>query len=76
MVPLNGGRAVRITAEMKIDNVVRQYPEIVGVFGRYGVACLGCCAAEIDDIAYGARVHGVNLEQLLRELNETVTVGN
>ena len=65
-----------ITAGMKIDNVVRQYPETVGVFSRYGVGCLGCCAAEYDDIEYGARVHGLNLEQLLRELNETVTVRN
>lgn len=67
---------MRITAEMKIDNVVRRYPETVGVFSRYGVGCLGCSAAEYDDIAYGARVHGLNLEQLLRELNETVTVRN
>ncbi len=65
---------MRITAQMKIDNVVRQYPETVGVFSRYGVGCLGCSAAEYDDIAYGARAHGLNLEQLLRELNETVTV--
>jgi len=67
---------VRITAEMKIESVVRQFPETIGVFSRYGVGCVGCCAAEHDDIAYGARVHGVNLDQLLRELNETVTVRN
>ncbi|PWB76650.1 MAG: disulfide oxidoreductase [Candidatus Methylomirabilota bacterium] len=66
----------RITAEMKIDNVVRQYPETVQVFTRYGVACLGCSAAEYDNIAVSAQVHGVNLDQLLRELNETVAVRN
>lgn len=67
---------MRITAEMKIDNVVRQYPETVQVFNRYGIACLGCSAAEYDNIAVSAQVHGVNLSQLLRELNETVTVRN
>jgi hybrid cluster-associated redox disulfide protein len=67
---------MRITAEMTIDGVVRRYPETAGVFSRYGVGCLGCCAAEHDDIAYGARVHGVDLEQLLQELNEAVTVRN
>jgi hybrid cluster-associated redox disulfide protein len=67
---------MRITAEMKIDNVVRQYPETVQVFSRYAVGCLGCSAAEYDDIAYGAQVHGVNLDQLLRELNETVSLRN
>ncbi|MBZ0160386.1 DUF1858 domain-containing protein [Candidatus Methylomirabilis sp.] len=67
---------MRITAEMKIDNVVRQYPETVQIFNRYGVACMGCSAAEYDNIATSAQVHGVNLDQLLRELNETVTVRN
>lgn len=67
---------MRITAEMKIDNVVRQYPETVRIFNRYGVACLGCSAAEYDNIATSAQVHGVNLDQLLRELNETVTIRN
>ena len=67
---------MRVTAEMKIDNVVRQYPETVEVFSRYGVGGLGCSAIEYDDIARGARVHGVNLDQLLRELNETVSVRN
>ncbi|PTL35559.1 disulfide oxidoreductase [Candidatus Methylomirabilis limnetica] len=67
---------MRITAEMKIDNVVRQYPETVQIFNRYGVACLGCSAAEYDNIATSAQVHGVNLDQLLRELNETVTIRN
>jgi hybrid cluster-associated redox disulfide protein len=67
---------MRITAGMKIDNVVRQYPETVQVFSRYGVGCLGCSGAEYDDIAYGAQVHGVNLDQLLLELNETVSLRN
>ena len=67
---------MRITAEMKIDNVVRQYPETVQVFSRYAVGCLGCSGAEHDDIAHGAQVHGVNLDQLLRELNETVFLRN
>jgi hybrid cluster-associated redox disulfide protein len=67
---------MRITAEMKIDNVVRQYPETVQIFTRYGVACLGCSAAEYDNIAISAQVHGVNLDQLLRELNETVAIRN
>jgi hybrid cluster-associated redox disulfide protein len=67
---------MRVTAEMKIDNVVRQYPETVQVFNRYGIACLGCSAAEYDNIAVSAQVHGVNLNQLLQELNETVAVRN
>ena len=67
---------MRITGEMKIDNVVRQYPETVQVFNRYGIACLACSAAEYDNIAVSAQVHGVNLNQLLQELNETVAVRN
>jgi len=31
-------------------------PETVAVFARYGVGCLGCSAAEYDNIEVGAKV--------------------
>jgi hybrid cluster-associated redox disulfide protein len=60
---------MEITAFMKIEEVVRRYPETIRVFDRYGVACLECCGAEVDSVERGARIHGIDLDQLLRELN-------
>lgn len=67
---------MEITKEMTIEEVVQRYPETVAVFARYGVGCLGCSAAEYDNIEVGAKVHGVNIDQLVRELNEAIGARN
>jgi hybrid cluster-associated redox disulfide protein len=63
---------VEIAAWMKIEEVIRRYPETIPVFSRYGFVCLDCGAAEFDSIERGAIVHGFDLDQVLRELNATV----
>jgi hybrid cluster-associated redox disulfide protein len=60
---------VEISGSMKIEEVIRRYPETIPVFDSYGVACLDCSAAEYDDVEHGAKVHGIDVDQLLRDLN-------
>jgi len=63
---------MRITKDMTIEQVVQQFPETVQVFSRYGVGCVGCSAAQYDDIEQGAVLHGLDAEQLVRELNACI----
>jgi hybrid cluster-associated redox disulfide protein len=63
---------MRITKDMTIEEVVQQFPETVQVFSRHGVGCLGCSAAQYDNIERGAAVHGLDTDQLVRELNACV----
>lgn len=63
---------MRITKEMTIEEVVTRYPETIPVLARYGVGCTACSASQYDDLETGARVHGLDLAQLLAELNATV----
>ncbi|HZX60123.1 MAG TPA: DUF1858 domain-containing protein [Candidatus Methylomirabilis sp.] len=67
---------MRIDKRMKIEYVVQAYPETIPVFTRYGVACLGCSAASYDNIEVGAKVHGIDVDQLLADLNATITARN
>ena len=60
---------MEITGWMKIEEVIRRYPETIAVFDRYGVAFTDCCAAEVDNVERGAIVHGISPEALLRDLN-------
>ena len=60
---------MEITRWMKIEEVVQRYPETIAVFDRYGVACLGCCAAEVDSVERGAKIHGIDVDELVRDLN-------
>lgn len=65
-------KAVVITKDAIIAHVVRDHPETIAVFLRYGLHCIGCAMAQFDTIASGARTHGVNPEYLVRDLNEHI----
>jgi hybrid cluster-associated redox disulfide protein len=60
-----------IRKEMKIEDVLRKYPQTMPVFRRFGIDCAQCQLSEYEDLEHGARVHGIDLEALLRELNES-----
>lgn len=61
-----------IAKKMKIEEVIKKYPETVEVFEKFGIHCIGCIAASFESIEQGAKAHGINPEELVEELNETV----
>lgn len=61
-----------ITRDMTIGQVVQKYPDTVEVFLRHGLFCLGCAAANFEDIEQGAVAHGIDVEALMTDLNEAV----
>ena len=63
-----------IRKEMKIEDVLRKFPQTIPVFRRFGIDCAQCQLSEYEDLAHGARVHGIELEALLRELQDSVSV--
>jgi hybrid cluster-associated redox disulfide protein len=63
---------MQITKDMKIEEVVQQFPETIEVFSRFGVGCLGCSAAQYDNVEQGAAIHGLDPDQLLQELNACI----
>jgi len=58
-----------ITKEMGILDVVQQYPETIEVFSQLGFGCLGCAAARFENLEAGAKVHGVDPDELVAHLN-------
>ena len=62
----------KITKDMTISEVVKKYPQTIEVFFNYGLYCVGCFAADFDTIESGAKVHGVNVEHLLFDLNQKI----
>lgn len=64
----------KITKEMSIGDVLAQYPETAEVFQKYfGQGCFTCPGAKIENIAFGATMHGMDAEVIVRELNETIS---
>ena len=58
-----------ITKDMTIQEIVAKCPAAISVFERYGLGCFVCLAAEFEDLEAGAIVHGVKVDDLLRDLN-------
>ena len=63
-----------ITKGMTIETIIRQYPASRAIFQHFGVPCGECSLAPVDDLATGARIHGIDLAALLAALN-TATAG-
>ncbi len=61
-----------VTKEMGITEVVTKYPNSAKIFMEYGMGCLGCAAAQFENIEQGAKAHGVDAEALVKAINESI----
>ncbi len=62
----------KVTKDMSIIDVVQNYPESLEVFTRYGLGCIGCAAARFENLEAGAKVHGIDPDELVSEINKAI----
>ena len=62
----------KITKEMSIIDIVQTYPETIEVFAKSGMGCIGCAAARFENLEAGAKVHGLDVDALVDELNSII----
>lgn len=61
---------MKITKDMLIGQIIREYPETAGILQSFGMGCVFCPSAAGESIEQAAMVHGLNLEALLEALNK------
>ena len=61
-----------ITREMTIAEIIANYPQTMSVFRSFGLDCMECQIADYEEVEHGAGVHNVDIEQLLKALNEAI----
>ena len=54
---------------MTIGSVIRQFSGSAEILRQFGIPCCECGLALIDTLEVGARIHGIDLELLLDDLN-------
>ena len=42
------------------------------VFAKYGLGCIGCAAARFENLEAGAKVHGVDPDVMVDEINALI----
>ena len=62
----------KVTKDMGIIEIVQDHPESLEVFAKYGLGCIGCAAARFENLEAGAKVHGIDPEQMVAEINELI----
>ena len=66
---------MKITEQSTILEVLKAAPQTRKVFDRNKMRCKGCQGAAAETILAGARNHGLDPKDLLRELNQAVEAG-
>lgn len=64
-----------ITRDMKIVDIVRQYPSAAETLLQYGIHCVGCRISQFETLEQGLMGHGLTSEQvdeLVSELNRNI----
>lgn len=59
----------KITKNMTFHQVLQMSPEVSKVLGKYNLGCIGCMGAMKETLEQGAIAHGLDVDDILRDLN-------
>ena len=59
-----------ITKSMLIGDIVSKYPEVVPTMLDHGMHCIGCHVATWETLEQAALSHGIDADNLVKELNK------
>ena len=59
-----------ITKDMTIGEILNLNPEIAGVLMAAGIHCLGCPASQGESLEEAAMVHGMDIDELMKQIAE------
>lgn len=59
----------KVTKNMLIGDVVKIYPSSIEVLMKHGLHCIGCHVATWETIEQAARAHGIEVDELIKEIN-------
>jgi hybrid cluster-associated redox disulfide protein len=67
-----GKETAIFTRDMPMMEALQADPRARDVFAAYGMGCVGCMGASMESIEDGARMHGIDPEAVLADLNKLV----
>ena len=62
------------TKDMSIMEALQADPRARDVFSAYGMGCIGCMGVSMESIEDGAKMHGIDPEVVVAELNKLSVV--
>lgn len=65
----------KFTKGMTFHQAMQLSPQVVKVLGSYNLGCVGCMGAMNETLEQGATAHGLDVNDLLRDLNALFSEG-
>ena len=59
-----------IDKDMKIGDLLKVAPEKAEILMMAGMHCLGCPASQAETLEEACEVHGIDVDELLKKINE------
>ncbi|MGB9708278.1 MAG: DUF1858 domain-containing protein [Candidatus Pacearchaeota archaeon] len=67
-----GQKGRKITKDMTFAQLLKKYPETAEVLFKEGMSCVGCPMAMQETLEQGAKAHGIDVNEMLEDLNKKV----
>ena len=61
---------MKIEKNITIGELLQKYPEKAEILLSAGMHCLGCPASQGETIEEACEVHGIDVEEVMQELNK------
>lgn len=61
---------MKFNKDTKIGELLEMAPEKAEILMEAGMHCLGCPASQAETLEEACEVHGIDVEELLEELNK------
>ena len=64
---------IKITKKTSIGEIIKNYPEAESVVKKYfGSGCFTCPGSKMEDLAFGAMMHNMDPEIIVKEINDAI----
>ncbi len=61
---------MKIEKDMTIGEILEEAPEKAEILMNAGMHCLGCPASQGETLEEACEVHGIDVDEVLKELNK------
>lgn len=65
-----------ITKKMSFNEIMEKEPEAANILMEKGMHCCGCPMAMQESLEQGALAHGLNADEIVKEINEKLEKKN
>lgn len=60
----------KITKKMSFAEILGKFPEAAEILMEKGMHCIGCPMAQMESLEDGAKAHGLDADEIVKEINE------